>query len=58
MGIIINCKDCPFNGQDNVYCRTCSIPYTNRKLLRKWLRKQSAYYRVSFSYGWGVWVSR
>ena len=28
MGIIVNCKDCPFNGQDNVYCRTCSIPAT------------------------------
>lgn len=25
MGIILSCNDCPFNGQDNVYCRTCSI---------------------------------
>lgn len=22
----MKCYDCPFNGQDNVYCRTCSIP--------------------------------
>lgn len=24
--VILSCTDCPFNGQDNVYCRTCSIP--------------------------------
>lgn len=34
MKVIVNCKDCPFNGQDNVYCRTCSIPYANREILR------------------------
>lgn len=33
MGVIVNCKDCPFDGQDNVYCRTCSIPY-EREILR------------------------
>lgn len=26
MQTILKCTDCPFNGQDNVYCRTCSIP--------------------------------
>lgn len=24
--VILSCNDCPFNGQDNIYCRTCSIP--------------------------------
>ena len=24
--VILSCTDCPFNGQDNIYCRTCSIP--------------------------------
>lgn len=33
MGMITKCKECPFNGQDNVYCRTCSIPY-EREILR------------------------
>ena len=26
MGIILSCEVCPFNGQDNVYCRTCTTP--------------------------------
>lgn len=26
VNVILSCEDCPFNGQDNVYCRTCSIP--------------------------------
>lgn len=24
--VILSCSDCPFNGQDNIYCRSCSIP--------------------------------
>lgn len=24
--VILSCDDCPLNGQDNIYCRTCSIP--------------------------------
>jgi hypothetical protein len=24
--VILSCADCPFNGLDNIYCRTCSIP--------------------------------
>lgn len=31
--VILSCTDCPFNGQDNVYCRTCSIPI--REALRR-----------------------
>lgn len=31
--VILSCTDCPFNGQDNVYCRTCSIPI--REALRQ-----------------------
>lgn len=23
MGMIVNCQNCPFDGQDCVYCRTC-----------------------------------
>lgn len=30
--IILSCTDCPFNGQDNVYCRTCTVPF--RETLR------------------------
>lgn len=33
MQIILKCADCPFNGQDNIYCRTCSIPI--REALRR-----------------------
>lgn len=33
MQTILKCSDCPFNGQDNVYCRTCSIPI--REALRR-----------------------
>lgn len=62
-----NCSKCPFEGQDCVYCRTCKHcdhekHAHNRKKspapIRRWLRRQSNYYRVSFGYGWGVWVER
>lgn len=33
MQTILKCTDCPFNGQDNIYCRTCSIPI--REALRQ-----------------------
>lgn len=33
MQTILKCSDCPFNGQDNIYCRTCSIPI--REALRQ-----------------------
>lgn len=33
MQIILKCTDCTFNGQDNIYCRTCSIPI--REALRR-----------------------
>lgn len=33
MQTILKCTDCPFNGQDNIYCRTCSIPI--REALRR-----------------------
>lgn len=64
--ILLNhCSDCPFNGQDCVYCRTCKNHKQSAHLrkkspapLRRWLRRQSAYYRVAFGYGWGVWVER
>lgn len=23
--VVLSCTDCPFNGQDNIYCRTCPI---------------------------------
>lgn len=26
VNITLSCEDCPFNNQDNIYCRTCSIP--------------------------------
>lgn len=32
--VILFCTDCPFNGQDNIYCRTCSIPI--RETLRRY----------------------
>lgn len=31
--VILSCADCPFNGKDNIYCRTCSIPI--REALRR-----------------------
>lgn len=33
INVIKSCSDCPFNGQDNIYCRTCSIPF--REALRQ-----------------------
>lgn len=35
--VILSCSACPFDGSDNVYCRTCSIPadYTERETLRQ-----------------------
>lgn len=33
MQTILKCTDCPFNGQDNIYCRTCTIP--TREALRQ-----------------------
>lgn len=33
--LILSCADCPFNGKDNVYCRTCSIPSVLISLQRK-----------------------
>ena len=67
--VILSCNDCPFNGQDNVYCRNCTIPAARAAKLahrlarhrrrasarrRRWLRKQSVVYRVGFGYGWGI----
>lgn len=63
----LNCPACPFEGQDCIYCRTCRAfdhlqNAHNRKKspapMRRWLRRQSAYYRVTFGYGMGVWVER
>lgn len=31
--VILSCANCPFNNQDNIYCRTCSIPI--REALRR-----------------------
>ena len=62
-----NCSNCPFDGQDCVYCRTCKHcdhekHAHNRKKspaqIHRWLRRRLNYYRVSFGYGWGVWVKR
>lgn len=40
MGVILKCEECPFNGQDNIYCRTCTIP------LREELRQLSDVHKL------------
>ena len=73
MQTILKCTDCPFNGQDNIYCRTCTIPAKraaktalrlarNRRRRaarrRRWLKRNSDYYRVAFGCVGGLWVYR
>jgi hypothetical protein len=70
MNVILSCTDCPFNNQDNVYCRTCSIPARYAAALarrvarrrrratarrRRALQRLSDVYCVRFNYGWRVW---
>lgn len=39
--VILSCTDCPFNGQDNVYCRTCLIPAARpARLARRLARRR------------------